>query len=708
VEVIKSKGLQKPIVLLQMLEDGNLLAVDCDTTVRFLDINDFSMLDGFKVNIKHPRYVTRVVTFSRNVEFFATLTTDCKEARLYNANTKKCLTVVDRHHGEVSCVGIDPLSRYMFSCGDDGKTFAIDMKTAKLVFTLPVHVDTINDIVFSENGNWVATASYDRKISLFSLVTMSAKDKLKAHAAPVMKILFLKKNRLFSVDKNSTAIIWDIYTCKVIERLQGIHDDVVSVTTSADDKFLFLGTKLGYIILYDADTYELLSSKYIKIVSPITNLTFDKENNHLIIGTEDGFVMFYDIYEGLDKLKTMLKNKQFTDIEKIGAVNPVLRYTKIFELMLNFWDNTLEKAKIALQNGNQKKAMLLFEHFKTIPSKNTIIKKIFKDYAEFEKFSTFAKKGKLSLAYSLANTYPVYRESKIYKALEDRWKKAFVSAQKCVMESRGTDKAKEILAPYRGITKKTKLIQELLTQSEVYKHFRNYLGQKDFKICFELIKNHPFLKEFPEYTILINYGDSLYIKSQQLVLDGDTHAAIKVLRVLIDFDDFRDEVKELMTEIELKEKFFNAIKEEDIASSYNMMALSDELQDTKDGKKLQSEWNEDLHKATDFAVDGDSDGVEEALKKYLKISSKNAAIATIFGLCYMTQLENAIAQKASQNDIENGIKNYMLNFGDQDQIESFINMFKLEYPESKLNPEFLTKGSVHMWRPSMVVGSILE
>lgn len=707
-KVIRSKSLKKPIILLQILGDGNLLAVDVDTTVRFLDINNLSLLDGYKVNVKHQRYTTQVVVFSKDVEFFALMTSNCKESKLYNANTKKCITTVDRHQGEVSCVGIDPLSRYFFSSGDDGKTFATDMKTGKLVFTLPTHVDTVNDIAFSENGNWVATASYDRKISLFSLVTMAPKDKFKGHSAPVMKLRFLKKSRLLSIDKKSSAIVWDVYTGNVLKRLEGIHDDVVSITTGNDDQFLFLGTKLGYILLYDATTYELLSSKYIKITSPITNITFDEEHHHLIIGTEDGFLMFYDIYEGIDTLKTMLQNKNFAELQKEAELNPVLAYTDIYNLMSNFWEKTLEKAKIALQNGDQKKALLLFDNFKNIPSKNTIIQKLLKDYADFEKFVNYAKAGKLALAYGLAKMHPSYKEAKIYKSLEARWKKAFSIAQKYTLESKGTDKAKEILAPYRGITEKTKLIQDLLTKSEIYKRFKDALGQKDFQLCFELTKNHPFLKEFPEYDILMSYGDNLYIKSQELITNGDTHAAIKFLRILSDFEDFKDEVESLLREISLKQKFFHAMQNNDITRAYNMLALSDELQDTPDGQKLQSQWNEDVVKANECAVEGDVECVQKALEKYLKISSKNAAIATVFALCYIVQIEDAVARKVSQFEIENGIKNYMLHFGDQEQIESLIQLFHSEYPDSKLNPELLTKGSLQMWRPSMVVESILE
>ena len=707
-EVIKSKGINKAVVLLKLLSNNKLLVVDNETTVRIMDNEDLLMMDGFKVNIHHKRYKSKIVDFSNDGEFFASLTSDCKESRLFSSKTKKLITQVDRHHGEVSCVGIDPLNRYMFSCGDDGKTFAIDIKSGKLVFTLPVHVDTVNDIVFSKNGNWVATCSYDRRVSIFSLVTMTAKTKLKAHAAPIIKMQFLKKNRLISIDKNASAIIWDTYSSKVIERLQGIHDDVTQIVTSKDDKFLFIGTALGYILLYDLDTYELLSPKYIKIASPVTALAFDELHNHLIVGTDDGFIMYYNIYEGEEKLKDFLQNKKFKAIENEATLNPILAYTEIYNLIKNLWENTLEKAKIALQNNDKEKAMLLFNTFKDIPSKNSIIQKTISDYSEFAKFAKLAKEGKLALAYSLANTYPVYKESKLYIALELRWKKVFVQAQKFILDPKGTDKAKEVLAPYRGISEKTRLIQELLTQVEIYKRFRIAIGQKDFKICFELLKQHKFLKELPEYEVLMKYADTLYIKSQQLITDGDTHAAIKMLRVLSVFDDFKDEVKELMVDIESKQKFFTAIENDDMANAYDMMSIVEDLEYTLDGEKLQTAWKNDQANANTYAVHGDSMGAKDALSLYMKVSSKNVAIATVFAWCYMVQLEDKARENSPQQTIENGIKNYVLSFGLQDQIENFYLLFKDKYPASKLTLEHLTQGSMTMWRPSMIVTSILD
>jgi len=707
-EAIKTLDIKKPIVLIKIIDDGRLLVIDNETTIRYLGLPEYNLVSGFKVNIKHERYKTNMLASSNDGQFLATASADCKESRLYSTKTKKALAKVDRHQGEVSCVGVSPNGKYMFSGGDDGKTFVVDVKTGKLVFTLPVHVDTINDIAFSPNGNWVATASYDRKISLFNIATMTPKTKLKAHAAPVMKLLFLGHSRIVSSDKNAKVIIWDVSTGKVLERLNGVHDDVTQMTTDEKNRFLFIGTALGYILLYDLKTYELLSEKYIKLTSSITALTFNSLKNELMIGTEEGILHVYDIYEGEKELGELLKQKAFTTIQKATDVNPVLAYTKIYELVANMWEITLKKATQYLQKGDKKTAISLFKHFKNVPSKNKIMQKVLLEYEEFPKFEALAKQGKLPLAYGFLIKYPSYKDSAIYRALEKNWQKAFTQAQKYVLQPRGAEKAKEILAPYRGISQKTKLIQELMTQGEVYKRFRVAISQKDFKLTFELMKQHPFLKEFPEYRTIMDYGDNLYIKSQEFIAAGDTHSAIKMLRILQDFVDFKEEVKELMQDIENKQKFFHAIKNKDMILAYNLLAVTEELYDTNDGKRLHQEWNADLMQANEQAVLGNSSGVSAAFKKYMKISSKYASIGTVFGLCYMVQLENAIKAKQNHLEIENGIRNYMLSFGLQDQIENLFNIFKKRYPESKLSLENLTKGSLAMWRPAMIVTSILD
>jgi len=313
---VKDYSFDKAIIYTKIIDNEILLVVDSNTSIKYLNIESLRENGSFKANITHSRYIPKIIDFSSDGTIFASLSPDCKESKLYSTTSKKVIAKVDRHHGEVSCVGIDPKDRYMFSCGDDGKIFAVDIKSRQLALTLPAHVDSVSDIAFSNDGQLVATASYDKNIFIFNLAMMTSKCKLKAHSSTVIKLLFLSQSRLFSVDKNSSAIIWDINTAKVIARLKGIHDDITKVTVGCDGKFLFLGTKLGYILVYDLDSYKLIDRRYIKLSHTITSLNFNNTNNQLIVGNDNGDLLFYDIFEGEDYLNELLSEKNYSAMQE--------------------------------------------------------------------------------------------------------------------------------------------------------------------------------------------------------------------------------------------------------------------------------------------------------------------------------------------------------------------------------------------------------
>lgn len=705
---IKKTKITQPVILSKILHDSRLLIVDSQTTVKYLDKETLTTMGGFKGSVIHERYKTAVVAFSDDGDYFASMSQDCRDSKLYNLKTKKAIARMTRHQGEVSCVGIDPKSRYMFSCGEDGKTFAIDIKSGKLAFTLPPHADTINDIVFSDNSQWIATVGYDRKVSIYNLAMMTPRHSLKVHSDPVMKAHFLDDAKLVSVDKASKAIIWDAHTGKIVARPQGIHDDVTQITKSSDGKFLFFGTVLGYVLVYELENYTLVDGKFIKLDTSITSLSFDADNNHLIVGSEAGRVNFYAIYKGEGYLRELFQKHRYKEIDEYIKTNPLLIYTDVYKEIEKKWLNTVEKAKLCLQHGKKKLAKEIFAPYENIPSKAKIIKNILNDFVDFNKFSTLIKENKIPLAYSIVNQNPIYKESKLYKNLEAKWKKNFLQAQKVLMTSKNEDEAREILSSYRGVSEKTAFIQELFSKSAVYNRFKAYLADKNFKQLFLLINKYSFLKEFPEYEALMNYADTLYIEINKLISNNDISQALNKLRLLKDFGDYEDEVNELIYTIELKQKFAVAVQKKDLAQEYDLMAKLPDLQNSEDGMKLQEEWEKDYQKANICASKAEINGMKIILDKYMKISSKYMSIASVFSWAYRIELENLIKVKAKVEIIEDGIKRYLSFFGEHDDIVSFFDIFKKYYPDSKLDLDTLSKGSMRMWKPSMIVDSIIK
>ena len=292
--------------------------------------------------------------------------------------------------------------------------------------------------------------------------------------------------------------------------------------------------------------------------------------------------------------------------------------------------------------------------------------------------------------------------------MEISWKKAFGIAQKYMQNERTVEKAKEVLSPYRGVSEKTTLMHDLFTNAHVHKRFRDAISKKDFFQCSELVKRHKFLKECVEYDALVKYASTIYEKAKQLLESNDTNSAMKFLKTLLDFEDFKVEAKSNISDIECAQQFFNAVNNDETLIAYKLLDAHEILLKSPDGIKLQKLWDEDITIADSYASQGNTLGIKDTLKKYLKIDSKKMVIATLVSWAYITQLEKAIKLNTASDILENAIKNYILYFGLNGSILMFFEIFKIKYTDTKLNLESLAQGSENAWRPSMIVKSILD
>lgn len=705
---VQSLKYDKAVIDVRVIGDDYFLVTDALSTVRYLDMQTLEPKNQLKANAIQERYINSAVAFSSDAHFLALMSTGAKEAKLFNTRTKKLVGMVNRHHGDVACVAIDPKDKYMFSGGEDGITFGVDIASGQLAFTLPKHIDTINDIAFSKNGEWVATGSYDKNIAIFNLTTMTPRERLKSHSAPVVKLLFLNNNRLISFDKKSMAIVWDFSSLEVITRLQGIHDDITKVTTDGEERFLFIGTKLGYILVYDLKDYEKISIKYLKFSSVVTALSFDNKNNHLLVGLESGEFLIYNIFEGEKNFYELITYKKYAALQAYIDENPLLVFTEVYKNYEKIWELSLKRGKELLENNEKQAALKFFESFMEVPSKKQAIQKLFAKYQDYDKFLTLINQNKMPLAYGLANANPLFKETRAYEGMEAQWKKSVALAQKYLLSPNNEEKVKEIFAPYRGITEKTLIIQDLMQNSMMYNRFKTVVADKNFRMAFEYAKKYSFLQDSPEYAMLIRYSDSLYMKAQTLRKSGDTLSALKLYKVLLDFDDYKESAKNLMRDVENEYKFFNALNEGDMVLAYTYLDESEYLKYSKQGKELEAQWENDYKKAGQFAAKSDVLGVENTLYKYAKVRTKFMAIGTAISWCYINQLNSALKRKLDQKIIEDGIKNYILHFGLTDQITTYFEAFLKDYPECKLNLEAQVHGSMESWRPAMIKESILE
>ncbi|XP_021716955.1 notchless protein homolog, partial [Chenopodium quinoa] len=89
------------------------------------------------------------------------------------------------------------------------------------------HQQLVNHVYFSPDGQWVASAPFDKSIKLWNGVTGKFVAVFRGHVGPVYQISWSADSRLLlSGSKDSTLKIWDIRTQKLKQDLPGHADEV--------------------------------------------------------------------------------------------------------------------------------------------------------------------------------------------------------------------------------------------------------------------------------------------------------------------------------------------------------------------------------------------------------------------------------------------------------------------------------------------------
>lgn len=704
-EALKLINIKQPILLLKTLSDGNLGIIDAQNSLRILSCDTYALLGGFKTNIHHERLIGSHVDVSLNGEFSMSTIPGTDQAALFSIPQKALIRKLGRHRGEVESVAIDPNSRYCVTCGQDGKAFVWVLKTGRLAFTMPPHADFITTAVFNENGQWIATGSYDRCIHVLNLGTMKQPIKLRAHSSAVTKIVFLPGSKLLSADKEGGLIVWDIAKGQLIKRLTRMNDGVSAMSVSSDGRFVCVGTKLGYVALYDMERLEAVTQRFIKESESVISLAFVEKPYRIAVGTSEGNVRIYALFGNEEEYMNLLRERNYKAFYAALENNPMLVYSKAYGAVERIWSDLLLKARAFLETNQRDKAKEVFSLFSGIPKKAGIITQMLRDYEKFAQFKANVMEERYALAYALAAQYPAFKDSDLYRAMEEKWHKAFARAQEVIMGQSGEEQARVILSPYRGVSAKTAFIQQLFQERRMYEYFKKVIAQRDYAKVFDLVKHHPFLKEFAEYRAVLEAADKLYIQTHKAYEAGDYTTAQNGCDILSSFPDYAQEAQKIAETIKAKRLFVNAITAGNLSNAYMHLNTFGFLYDTPEAQELERQWYRSVDEAQRYAAKGDVRAIMEVFEPYRTVRDKYAAIGAVVAQGYCVQLEAKIAASSPQNPVEAGIRRYVSMFGIDEGIIEVIHYFKKHY-ESPLDPETLQQGSLETWTPLMRLDDI--
>jgi len=662
----KRLHLKSRITALKPLENGGVAVIDGTNAVRFFKSDPIEVVDGFKVafNGNEQLYQGSDVSYDGKFVVF------CAEkdgALVFFSKNKRLIYRFKRHEGEVESVCISPKYNYLATGGQDGKTFLWNLSSGKMAASLPHHADFVTAIAFSQNGRWVATGSYDRKIKITNVLSFGKEIVLKAHSKAITNIHFISNNRLVSSDKSGAILVWDYFIKKLIVRLDKMLDEVTSLAFTPDGKFMFASDKSGYVSLYDMQNYSLISQRYIYYSKPIRKLAYIPDGNHLVVGLESGELIFHAPLKEEQKLYECIENRDYSLAHELIKNNPLLKYTDVYIDLEAKWEETYQQALLYLEGGEIEKAKRIFDAFKDEPSKRLIIQKLLSDYKEFDKFKQSVISKKYPVAYSIANQYPMLKDNRYYRIMEDEWERAFSEAKKVILQSKSDDKVKEILKPFRGISSKASLIQTLLAEKEIYRLFMHLISKKDYKDALDLASKYPFLQEIEEFKKIEKISQILLAKAQDSFTKGEYSETIKYARELMEYPEKKAIAEELIDQATIYMKTLSYFSEKNYAAVYKMVELYPYLSETKIVEKLEQAWQKVVEKAESFASKGDVVALKKILSSFYSYPQKSQRIISFFKEAYIVQIEHLIREKKS-SEAKKAISRYVDMFGEDDEI----------------------------------------
>ena len=280
--------------------------------------------------IGHTESVNSVV-FSPDGETIASVSDD-GTIRLWNVNTRKPLKTLMAHADSVNSVVFSSDGETIASAGNDRTIRLWNANTGELLKTLTGHVENVNTVALSSDGKTIASGSgrlvylgggedsgtcVGQEIRLWNAHTGEHIKTLRGHTSVVNSVVFSPDGNTIAsgsghwmgyegvASAGEEVRLWNANTGELIKTLTGHKDVVSSVAFSPDgnlivsgdwydwDGYLSSGTWSGEIRVWDAHTGEHL--KTLKgHTGGVSSVAFSPDGKTLANGRTDGTILLWD------------------------------------------------------------------------------------------------------------------------------------------------------------------------------------------------------------------------------------------------------------------------------------------------------------------------------------------------------------------------------------------------------------------------------
>ncbi|KAF2007904.1 WD40 repeat-like protein, partial [Amniculicola lignicola CBS 123094] len=207
------------------------------------------------------------------------------------------------HKKGVSCVKFSPDGRWIASASSDCTIKLWSAQTGKLEHTLEGHLAGISTISWSPDSRLLASGSDDKSIRLWDVATgQPHPTPFNGHHNYVYSIAFSPKgNMLVSGSYDEAVYLWDVRAARVMRSLPAHSDPVSGVDFVRDGTLITSCSHDGLIRVWDTATGQCLRTLVHEDNAPVTGVKFSPNGKYVLAWTLDSCIRLWNYIDGKGK-----------------------------------------------------------------------------------------------------------------------------------------------------------------------------------------------------------------------------------------------------------------------------------------------------------------------------------------------------------------------------------------------------------------------
>jgi len=565
---------------------------------------------------------------------------------------------------------------YLFTGGNDGRVYMCSSENGKILMSLKPKPEYISSIAVDERGGFVAYGAFDKSLTILNL--RHQKEHLNTFLGDVIEHSFFYNDSkyFYAIGRDGNSYIYDFKTGTMSKKALFVSWPNCCIV-DASQRFAIVGARNGTIYVVKLSDNSIYSSFKLD-QKGISSLHIKDEN--LFIGFENGWMYVINMHAYIDNFSQALTVKDFKNAKRCLDKNQLLTIHPMSEMFQEAWEDMLKEIINQFSTGNSASAMEFAEPFLSDEKHKKEFNALLQKQKEFENFSILVQKKEFFDAYGMLQKAPYLSKTDSARKLELYFLKNFAEAKKMISADslRNITKAQELLKPFSLIPEKKEMINSLFKNYEIYLKADSMIKEKRFKEYFILTAEFKFLTAEDIYTKVCSLAESSIFKIKNLVKEGKYQEAFNGIKQIIVFLPYKEQLMRIAQEIQLKQKFLELIKNNNILEIYELVEKHTELESLPEFIRYDKTFDDALSKAMLYVANGEIKMVQQILFPYIKVAVFKAKIRE----CVRQASFNKLSVLLKENSISSAktvALYYLREFGKDKEYERLLKTHGLNY-----------------------------